>query len=267
MGTGFVVASEGNGASEKGLYFLVTNKHMIGDWTLADGDILEFRNTLEVSFYGGVGRSFTPITVPLLDAENHLLSKRLRLADNPNVDVAVVFLNEIMTATGTLKMTGFGTSYLLPFNRMSSYLTGLGDQIFALGYPLGITSARTSHPIAKAGYLATVPGEEFAIDIPSLSRNATHSTTRLEGKLLVVDGLIVAGNSGGPIVLPSELKMRRDPATKEVQLATEQTKNLVIGIVSMGIGDSGLTLAYASDYIVDVITRFVADLANPRSKG
>jgi hypothetical protein len=264
IGTGFVVTCEGIWASKKQpLFFLVTNKHIVGDWTLADGDILEYRHSLQVSFYGGVGGRFTPVTVPLLAQDGNLLPNRLGLADDPKVDVAAVFLNEVIPASPPLEMTSFDTSYLLPFSRISSWLTGLGDQVFALGYLLGITSARTSYPIAKAGYLATVPGEEFVIDVPSSSRNQTQSMTRLEGKLLVIDGLIVPGNSGGPIVLPSELKLRRDPTTKQLQFATEQTKNFVIGVVSMAIGGSGLALVYSCDHVLDLVNRFVADLEGP----
>jgi hypothetical protein len=59
-------------------------------------------------------------------------------------------------------------------------------------------------------------------------------TRGVEGRLLVVDGLIVPGNSGGPIVIPSELKLRRDPETNQLQFASAQTRNYVIGIVSLG---------------------------------
>jgi len=262
VGAGFIVSCEGVWASEKQrVFFLITNKHIVGDWTLADGDILEYRQSLQVSFYGGIGGAFTPIAVPLLNPHGDPLPNRLRLADDPKVDVAAVFLNEIRIPIGPpLSIISFDLSYLLSFDRITSWLTGLGDQVFALGYPLGITSARTSYPVCKAGYLATIPGEEFAIEVPSASRNGTQSSSHLEGKLLVVDGLIVPGNSGGPIVLPSELKVRRDPATNQLQFATQQTKNYVIGVVSMAIGLSGLTLVYSSDYVLDLIDEFVSGL-------
>jgi len=262
LGTGFIVSYEGVWASKKQrLFFLITNKHVVGDWTLADGDILEYRQSLQVSFYGGAGGAFTPISIPLLGPDGDLLPNCLRLDDDPKIDVAAVFLNETPIPAGSPpSVNSLDSSYLLPFDRITSWLTGLGDQVFALGYPLGITSAKTSYPIAKAGYLAATPGEEFAIDIPSASRNNTQSSTRLEGKLLVVDGLIVPGNSGGPIVLPSDLKFRRDPVTNQLQFATQQIKNYVIGVVSMAIGQSGLALAYSSDYVLDLINEFTTDL-------
>jgi hypothetical protein len=262
IGTGFVVSCDGRWASQKQrLLFLITNKHVIGDWTLADGNILEHRQSLQVSFYGGAGGAFTPVTIPLISGDGNPLPNRLALANDPKVDVAAVFLGEIQIPAGRpLSMTSLDLSYLLPFDKIASWYTGLGDQVFALGYPLGITSARTSYPIAKAGYLSTLPGEEFAIDVPCLSRNGTHSSTRLEGKLILVDGLIVPGNSGGPVVLPSELKVRLDPVTKQFQFGSEQTRNFVIGVVSMAIGSSGLTLVYGCDYVLDLINKFAVDL-------
>ena len=81
----WIVSCEGVWASkEQRVFFLVTNKHIVSYWTLADGDILEYRELLQVSFYGGAGGTFTPVTVPLLDSHGDLLPSRLRLANDPN---------------------------------------------------------------------------------------------------------------------------------------------------------------------------------------
>ena len=92
-------------------------------------------------------------------------------------------------------------------------------------HPSGITSVTTSQPIAKVGYLATPPGELFTIDITTESRLGERRPTRVSGSLFLVDGLLVPGNSGSPLVLPSELKVRRAPDSNQLQFATEQTKN------------------------------------------
>ena len=79
----------------------------------------------------------------------------------------------------------------------------------ALGYPLGITSIRNNYPVAKSGYLASVPGDEIALNISARNRSNRIANVRIEGKLLLIDGLIVGGNSGGPVILPYETKTRR----------------------------------------------------------
>ena len=262
IGAGFLVSCGIlSGDRRQQLFFLITNKHVIGDWTLADGDILEYRKSLDLFLYGGPGGGFTVISVPLLDGSGTVVRNRVRLAPDRHVDVAAVFLNDIpVPVNPPLTFNTFDPTYLLPFDKIAGSLTGLGDQVFALGYPLGVTSAKTSYPIAKAGYLATTPGEVLSIDVPTSGRNGNRTSIRLDGKLLVVDGLIVPGNSGGPIVLPSELKVRRNPITNELEFATEQTKNLIIGIVSEAIG-GGLTLCYSSDYVLELVSSFLSDLS------
>ena len=253
-GTGFIVSRETqSGGRKERLLFLITNKHMIGDWTRADGDIVEYRPYLRVFFYGGPGGAVTPISVPLLDESGVLLKNRVRLAADPHVDVAAVLLNDVPPSNPPLEFNHFDVSYLLAFDRITASLTGLGDQVFALGYPHGVTSSRTSYPIAKAGYLATSPGETFAITLRQQSRNGRETPVTLEGKILVIDGLIMPGNSGSPVVLPSELKIRRDPVSNALQFADRQTKNFVIGIVSELLPGSGLTLCFSSDYILDLV--------------
>lgn len=263
IGTGFIVSYDAAPtASDQRLFFLVTNKHVIGDWTLADGDIVEYRKLLNVTMYGGVGGAFTSIAVPLTDDTGTPLRDKFLEAQDPHVDVAIVSLNNVQGPTAhPFTFNSFDPTYLLPFDRITSWFTGLGDQVFALGYPLGITSARTSYPVAKAGYLATLPGEPFAIIIPVTRRNGTETAVSLDAKILVVDGLIVPGNSGGPIVLPSDLKVRRNPVTKALEFGTSQADNFVLGIISMGIGASGLTLCFSSDYILELIRAFTDQLS------
>lgn len=127
-----------------------------------------------------------------------------------------------------------------------------------MGYPLGITSLKNNYPIAKSGYLASLPGEEFVVNFPVMNRKDERVSARIQGKILAIDGLIVGGNSGGPVVLPIESKVRHDPKTKQLQFATEATKNFVIGIVSSILGASGVNIAYSSDYVRDLIELYVA---------
>jgi len=269
VATGFIVSCPVRPEDEGvRLHFLVTNKHVVGDWTLADGDILEFRKHLDLSLYGGAGGAFTSVAVQLTDAAGAPLRHRMRLAESPHVDIAVVSLNDLVPATPTpFSFNTLDPSFLLPFDRIGSWFTGVGDRVFALGYPLGITSARTSYPIAKAGYLAAPPGEPFALQVPTTRRNGVRAAVSLDAKMLIVDGLIVPGNSGGPVILPSELKIRRDPQTKQIQFGTSQTQNFVIGVVSMGIADSGLTICFSSDYVLELVQAFHSELTTPEPPG
>jgi len=180
----------------------------------------------------------------------------------------MVSLNDLRApAASPYSFNSLDPSFLLPFEKIQTWFTGVGDQVFALGYPLGITSARTSYPIAKAGYLAAPPGEPFALNIPTTRRNGTADIVALDAKMLVVDGLIVPGNSGGPVVLPSELKIRRNPKTKQIEFGTSQTQNFVLGVVSMGIADSGLTICFSSDYALELVESLRSELVGQEPAG
>jgi hypothetical protein len=130
-------------------------------------------------------------------------------------------LDEELSPSNNIDLFSFDVSYLLPFGKITTIFTGLGDQVFAMGYPLGITSLKNNYPIAKSGYLASLPGEEFEINAPVVNRKNERVNARIEGKMLAIDRLIVGGNSGGPVVLPIEIKVRRDPKTKQVEFAFE----------------------------------------------
>lgn len=258
LATGFIVSCPITAEQrDDRLLFLVTNKHVIGDWTLADGDIAEYRQYLNLSLYGGTGGAFTSVSIPLCDTAGAPMPNRVRLANNPYIDIAVVSLNGLQELVGSsYDYISLDLSLLTPFDKISECLIGVGDQVFALGYPLGITSKRTSYPIAKAGYLAAMPGENFSIDFPTTRRNGTTESISLDAKIIIVDGLIVPGNSGGPLVLPSELKVRRNPKTKEVEFGSRQLPNFILGVVSAGLGNSGLTICYSSDYVLEIIGAF-----------
>ncbi len=69
---------------------------------------------------------------------------------------------------------------------------------------------------------------------------------------MLIDGLIVPGNSGSPVILPSGIKTRLNPKTNTFEFTDRTIEDYVIGIVSLGLG-GGLTVTDSSDYIVELI--------------
>jgi S1-C subfamily serine protease len=261
-GTGFLVSREvtikGNTVRKT---FLVTNKHVLGDWNAADANIVNYYDWIDVYFYRTIATSglyYKPLRIGLKDKDGKIIHK-VKIHLNPIIDIGIIALDEELSPSNNIDLISFDISYLLPFNRISVWFTGLGDQVFAMGYPLGITSLKNNYPIAKSGYLASLPGEEFVVNFPCENRNKERVNARIEGKILAVDGLIVGGNSGGPVVLPSETKIRHDPKTNQVQFTSEQIKNYVIGIVSSILGPSGVNIVYSSDYIQDLIELYITE--------
>lgn len=261
-GTGFLVSRE---ISIKGTAtrktFLVTNKHILGDWNAADANIDNYYEWINVYFYRTISISnvyYRPLKIVLKDKDGKIKHK-IKIHPDPIIDIGIIELDEELSPSNNIDLVSFDVSYLLSFDKITAWFTGLVDQVFALGYPLGITSLKNNYPIAKSGYLASLPGEEFVVNFPCKNRKNQTVSAQIAGKILAIDGLIVGGNSGGPVLLPAETKSRRDPKTNQLQWASEATKNYVIGIVSSILGPSGVNIAYSSDYIEDILELYVTD--------
>lgn len=258
LGTGFLASREISGPS--GIVqtsYLITNKHIISDWDLADGSITNYSKTLEVFFYrtaDPAGLSYRPLIVTIADDSGNLLSGKVVLHSDPSVDIAVVRLDKELLPANNIDLVSFDRSYFIPFSNVINR-AGIGDLVFALGYPQGITSLINSYPIAKAGYIASMPSQEFKIDFPVKNRNGQLVVAKLQGKIIIVDGVLVPGNSGGPVVVPAETKVRVNPKTKQFEYSLPPAENFVVGIVSSIFDNAGLAIVFSSDYILEMLDK------------
>lgn len=254
VGTGFVVSRAPEDRPDERNYYLVTNKHVIGDWNVFDADFQEYVATLELTFFRD-GAASPPVTVKMTDARGVPDVTVVLAHRNPVVDVAAIALTQDVLGFAPSTLVSFDLSYMLRSDRVTTLLAGLGDQVFSLGYPKGISSMATPYPIAKVGYLATQPGPgSLTFDVSGENRLRKPTSRKLTGTLILVDGLVLPGNSGGPVVVVTDLKLRRNPTTNALEVANPQMKNLVVGVVSLSLNEaSGLTLVYGADYVVEIV--------------
>jgi hypothetical protein len=254
IGTAFLVSTTGDDA---GRVLLITNKHMIGDWNYADHNIAAFRPWINVFFYRVAdpsGESFRATRIDLLTGLGTLDTSKVYMHNNNAIDlVAIDVTKEVDAPSEHIQYAAYAKSYILPFDKVQAWQTDIGDAVIALGYPLGIRSLRNNYPIAKIGYLASIPGQEVSIPFPCTNRAGVTSVAILEGKFLIVDGLIVPGNSGGPLLLVGGVRVRRDPKSNALQFSEKPIGNLVIGVVSSTLGPSGLSVVVSSDYLLDLL--------------
>jgi Trypsin-like peptidase domain len=259
LGSGFLISVGIAGVTTGPLEptFLVTNKHLIGSYNPSDKDKnLVPEDWIGVAFYT---RSIPPtneIRIPLKDANGKLDTSRCVLDPDPLVDVAVIRVDDVLTkqpaAKGYAKVhvSSLDIDYLHPFSDLPGFYANIGALVFALGYPQGVTSLMTNYPVAKVGHLAAQGGEELAIQSGSVV---------FRGKLLLIDGLIVPGNSGGPIVLPGVGAQGVDLETGQIKVRISGSSR-IIGIVSNKTSPDGLVIAFSSDYVKQLIDIHVQNI-------
>ncbi len=166
-GTGFLIGITLDETKNQKTVFLVTNKHMLGCWNPIDGKVVSINDWITVRLYRKKPESSGPtldIRVQLKHPDGSLDTSQVALHPDSSVDVAVVRLDQSFFKTegfeGTLPLTALPRDYFKSFDSLPDGFTDVGSLVFALGYPGGITSVLTNRPVAKAGYLAAVPGKE-----------------------------------------------------------------------------------------------------------
>lgn len=257
VGTGFLVSKKMDG-KEGRFQFLVTNKHLIGQWELGDRKFSKFYKQLKITFYldESVSRArYTKATLSISEDGTRLASFVLPHPD-PQVDIVIIDLLKAKfdgPEPKGLKWASFDTSYLVRFDKIHpNYKTGMGDKVLALGYPYGINSSLDSYPICKFGHIAAFPGEELEFNISKKDKDGkVIGPAKIKGKFLLVDDLMVGGNSGGPLVLPRGTKVIAQGDNSTFTFVT--TKNKVLGIVSSRFPGANLSIIMSSDYILDLI--------------
>jgi|SRR5271157_280889 len=242
-----------------GRVFLVTNKHVIGDFNYADANIQSFHTWIDVFFYRVApdrqGRSYRATRIPLVNRTGQIDTLRVRMHPQPTVDLVAIDVTDVTeNPAEQISYVAYSKSVFIPFSQIEEWQTSIGDEVIALGYPYGIRSLRNDYPVAKIAYVASKPGEELSLPFPTLNRaNVLVREVVLEGKFLLVDGLITNGNSGGPVVLMGGVKVGRDPKTNVLLFSGKPIPNNVVGIVSAGYSGSGLSIVVSSDYILELV--------------
>jgi len=268
-GTGFLIA-------DKNRFYIVTNKHVIGDWNPTEVDFQKYDGPF--SFFAYTDAAYKEIPIILDNGSNN------KLITHPSqmIDIAIVDVTEVLISDKSILMRSFEIGDLIDFKSIySKYFFGVGDIVYAIGYPHGIRSVNNNLPIAKSICMASIPGNEFYFDLNEKSNQLNYS-----GKVIIADGYLVNGNSGGPVVLPLGLHSAVYSEAMKSFVTNEIENNYIIGIVSNSrnkkkrlpllsksvdshqqnsdikdqyiecIDLSGINVIYSSDYIKEVISMF-----------
>ena len=251
-GTGFLVIRKMN--EREGKVFLVTNKHVIHTDPQRRKDALFLTIYLNVREEDGriSGASFR---TPLLENGQPLWREH----PHPDVDVFAVDVTDLVNSNPRIENKGadyslFGFPDVLKKENITE-----GDEVFIIGYPLGLFYARRNSPLVRQGIIATKIGERIQIWM----RLPSGESKRMEIPGFLVDAGIVPGSSGSPVVLKPIIGRRVGE-----KIAMEIAQPYLLGIVSasetatLRVEDqmfptfAGLGIVYDVSTIQETIERF-----------
>lgn len=157
--------------NEKGIQqywrFMVTNRHVIADAT-----------ELWVRFNGPMGASPESYPLPI---GNSTLATHWTFHPDPDVDVAVLLIEAIGEPLDVNLSFLYG-DYLASLEKLKQGKFSEGNEVFVLGYPMGLAGKEQNYVIVRHGIVARI-------------RDLYDSNS----KFFLIDSSIFPGNSGGPV--------------------------------------------------------------------
>jgi len=250
LGTGFIISKPAG--DDKRYFFLVTNKHLIGNYLLFDGKVESYYDFIKVFCYKKDG-SIQEIDISLKDKQGQINKLKVFPYPEPHIDIAIISIADELEKVRDPDKWSFDLSYLATNEILKNWNIDIGDQVFVLGYPYNIYSKSNNYPIAKSGYISSKIGEELIIMIPHKDKNDKTVMRELKGKIILLDGTLVLGNSGGPVVLPRGRRERTNSDTGRVEFTNISIDNLVVGVQSQSFTKAGISVAFSSEYILELI--------------
>lgn len=245
LGTGFLIY-----AGKR--VFLITNKHMIGDWNPYDG-LYNISTSIDIVFYGKDGKDsnqITPITVEYPISKNNQLVSAVFLHPQKEIDITALEVTQIVSEL-PVDRTNYLDSNILVSLYKAEKVESYGSRLFTIGYPSGITSYNSNQPIVKSGSISSSLDGQLVLEENWQTKDGTTKKVFLNAKVFLVDGAVVPGNSGGPVVTSKELTWRY--INGQGARWFNYLSNVILGIVSHTLGNSNISVIYSSDYVLDIL--------------
>jgi hypothetical protein len=236
IATGFLVGfltgkSNAEGQPLYGIY-LVTNRHV-------------FEKLPEVSLRFNKGRESKRYRQPLVNDKGE---KIWHAHPNKDVDVAVFPVADQTLKDDKVDFFWISEELMAFRDRIKSLGIAQGDEIFVLGFPMGIAGKERKYVIARGGIIARLDDEIM---------DTEHS--------FIIDAPVFPGNSGGPVILK--------PAITSIAGTTPVNQAYLLGLVSsyityeetacslqtgkpriVFVENSGLANVVPLDYVREIVT-------------
>jgi len=190
FGTGFFVHGP---VQDIGRLFLATNKHVVHE--NAEGrnraESLKLFFNVRAPEGAAPGMSWD---IPLILNRQRLWHEH----PNPYVDVLVIDVTRLLTERSNIDLRAVDYQQLFAeSNVLEEQHITIGEEVFIIGYPLGLAHSHSYFPIVRQGIIASRIGDEITADIRNPSGTVAHAT--IPG--FMVDAAVVPGSSGSPVVL------------------------------------------------------------------
>lgn len=219
-------------------FVLVSNKHVFGDLP-----------EIILSQYTATGQTSALMLVSLKDQSG----KRLWIGHPDSLTDIAALKVKYFKQIGATKAEVIG----VPLNLFANSDELIeGDDVFILGFPLGIRTTTKSYPILRSGVLSLKPTEDFLV-LPN--------NTIIGRNIYLVDANILGGNSGSPVFLKPGINR---PFIKPGDIR-KVTQPKLIGIVSAYVnellplvktessvyaqGNSGITIVHRAEEILKIV--------------
>lgn len=238
---GFIAKNSKDPTKRQYYVFLVTNKHVFS------GD----KSYVDLRFNKKDGRSEV-FRQELFFPNNE---SRWKAHRNEKVDLAVLNVNPGVLKEHNIDYQFFPEEIFSYYKNFKNIGIEVGDDVYILGFPLGISGDIQNYPCAKWGIISRMDKE-------LISKN----------KAFLIDSSIFPGNSGSPVILkPTITSLAGTPAVSsayllgvvsgyipyEEGLYTHQTNPP--SLVSLSRENSGLSFTVPMDFVKQIFKEWISE--------
>jgi hypothetical protein len=189
VATGFIVGIKVPQPDDSYATFLVTNKHVVAD---------------DPNFMGRFNRGNESVRVPVVATAP---DGTPMWEKHPEYDLAITRINLDIIIEEGAPVAFIPEEQLWTAAQMRSEGVATGDDVFVLGFPLGLAGEQKTYGLARSGIIARFDEEIISSD-----------------QSYLIDSSVFPGNSGGPVALrPSVTSITGTPTIGQA---------MIIGVVS-----------------------------------
>lgn len=252
-GTGFLVARKIDDMHSR--VFLATNKHVLHE------EDARRRSADQVFLYLNIRNEDGSITGQRAELNLNLANGSKCWHEHPDRDVDVLAFDVTLLISRFPQIEKQWTiySHFADQEKMEKWDVKMGDEVFVIGYPLGLLQGESNFPLLRSGIISTRIGETFQYDHPE----PDGTTRRRIIRGFLIDRAAFPGSSGSPVVLKptidrfvkGKIIMRLPPAML-LGIVAETTYGPVQTPEGEIISYEGLGIAFDAETVRETIELF-----------